>query len=904
MTVRERAQGLWHNRHLRLIGLVTVVCTVFYYLPPIAGLAGGTSMEGALGVLHDFYGLVFFVPVVYAAYVFGIRGVFITAILSMLIILPYAAFISPYSDGLLRATALAIILSAVGAAIAMLQKGDDERRKSERELKYLCDVGKAAEKSESLEVFLSSMIELVSKAVEHPGDTKVRIEVDDRVVESTGFEREALESVVTIPLRSKGTLHGTLTLGCTSGHRLSPQEIELLNSIADQIAVGIANSELYEETRQNVEWLAVVGEIAKAIASSTDIDEVFRTVTAGIGRLVEFDQASIHLVDREAGTMRVLALSRDIESGLGEGVVMPLEGSGTEWVVEHMRPRIEDDLASKECPFSSDNLLLAYGFVSLVQLPLVAKGRAFGTFNVRSRRPHAFGGKEAEFLERISNQLAIALENAALISQVRLSGRQMAGAGDGARVAQDTAAQSEQLMHLSEVAEEAVRDLNDALSSIVSRARQALEDARGRQVRANLEVIEKRALNGANTVRRLQDIAAVGPDVAPVPLDVAPGGNGERERGAGTGHDVDPLVGAGLFAELDQVSPFCGEAEIREAVMNILLNAMREGGEAGHGKGEKRVNDNGLSLTVNAVAVIDLEGDMIYVNRSFLQMWGYYSDKDVLERPAREFWQVEAGAADILGPLLRYGNWQGELKARKKDGTLFDVQMWASTVGEGDKPICIMASFIDITERMRTERELKESFNKLRQTLQETVDTLTRTIEKRDPYTARHQQRVTRLACAIAQEMGLSQQQVDTIRIAGILHDIGKVHIPTEVLAKPIWLSDIEKALVKTHPQIGYDIVSMLPFEGPVAQIILQHHEMLDGSGYPSGLHGEEILLEARVLAVADVVEAMSSSRPYRSVIGTERAVEEISQKRGTLYDPRAVDACIKLIQERGFKFD
>ena len=178
------------------------------------------------------------------------------------------------------------------------------------------------------------------------------------------------------------------------------------------------------------------------------------------------------------------------------------------------------------------------------------------------------------------------------------------------------------------------------------------------------------------------------------------------------------------------------------------------------------------------------------------------------------------------------------------------------------------------------------------------------TVETRDPYTAGHQRRATNLARAIATEIGLSEAQVDGIRMAGVVHDLGKISVPTEVLTKPGRLTKIEFNLVKAHPQVGYDILNRIGFPRPLTQIVLQHHERMDGSGYPSGLSGEEILLEARILAVADVVEAMSSHRPYRQALGIDKALEEISRNRGVLYDPEVVDACLKVFIEKGFKFE
>ena len=169
----------------------------------------------------------------------------------------------------------------------------------------------------------------------------------------------------------------------------------------------------------------------------------------------------------------------------------------------------------------------------------------------------------------------------------------------------------------------------------------------------------------------------------------------------------------------------------------------------------------------------------------------------------------------------------------------------------------------------------------------------------RDPYTVSHQQRVTRIACAIGAELGLSQERLRYLEIAGTLHDLGKIAVPGEILAKPGKLTELEFAIIKRHPQVGCDILKPLNFPATTTQIMLQHHERLDGSGYPLGLRGEEILLEARILGVADVVEAMCSHRPYRPALGLEMALEEISRNRGVLYDSMVVEACLKLYSSK-----
>ena len=206
--------------------------------------------------------------------------------------------------------------------------------------------------------------------------------------------------------------------------------------------------------------------------------------------------------------------------------------------------------------------------------------------------------------------------------------------------------------------------------------------------------------------------------------------------------------------------------------------------------------------------------------------------------------------------------------------------------------------------KQKMENTLKEREKILRKNLMETIKALTLAVEMRGIYAAGHQRKVSNLACNIAEEMDLTEEQVDGLRMAGSVHDIGTIQILTETLIKPDHLSQFESYMVKMHPQFGYDILKAIEFPYPVAQIVLQHHERIDGSGYPAGLLDGNILLEAKIIAVADIVEAMSSPRPYRPALGINTALEEISKDKGVLYDPEAVDACLKLFYEKEFKFE
>ena len=305
---------------------------------------------------------------------------------------------------------------------------------------------------------------------------------------------------------------------------------------------------------------------------------------------------------------------------------------------------------------------------------------------------------------------------------------------------------------------------------------------------------------------------------------------------------------------------------------------------------------------------VDIAGNFTFFNDSLCTLLGYSQD-ELMGMNNREYMDEENAkkvyqtfnAVYLTGEPARAFDWEVTRKDESRRFVEASVSLIRDPIGE---PARFRGIVRDVTERKRAEEELQRTLEKLREALGGIIQTVALTVETKDPYTAGHQRRVGNLARAIATEMGLSEEQIEGIHMAGGIHDLGKVGVPTEILGRPGPLSDLQFGLIKMHSQIGYDVLKTIEFPWPVAQIVLQHHERLDGSGYPQGLSGEEILLEARILAVADVVEAMASRRPYRPPRGLDKALEEISQNRGVLYDPEAVDACLKLFTEKGFEFE
>ena len=362
--------------------------------------------------------------------------------------------------------------------------------------------------------------------------------------------------------------------------------------------------------------------------------------------------------------------------------------------------------------------------------------------------------------------------------------------------------------------------------------------------------------------------------------------------------------------------------------------------------------DQGSKLGVDDLMEVILTSAADLVNADHAFFYVYNPDADALELKralgcsSKVGYRMEQGAG-VIGKVLRtgkpmivndYQSWEGrhldprcsQIRAVIALPLTFDGQVMGAlglahteegkTFGKEDMAVfsrfAALASVVllnetmcaqvqhELGERKRVWEELQRKNDRLEETFAATINALATTIEMKDPYTAAHQRWVTRLACAIAGEMDLAQEQIEGLRLAGLIHDIGKMNVPAELLLKPRRLTEIEYEAIKIHPQSGYDIVKEIQFPWPIAQIVLQHHERIDGSGYPQGISGTEILAEARLLAVADVVESMSSHRPYRDAHGIDIALDEIARNSGILYDPDAVEACLGVFKDKGFKFE
>ncbi|MEN6422774.1 MAG: PAS domain S-box protein [Smithella sp.] len=308
--------------------------------------------------------------------------------------------------------------------------------------------------------------------------------------------------------------------------------------------------------------------------------------------------------------------------------------------------------------------------------------------------------------------------------------------------------------------------------------------------------------------------------------------------------------------------------------------------------------------TPDCIAITRMkDGLLMDVNNGFEEITGWPRSK-ALGKTSYEinFWNDTADRAFMINEL-RSGRdiLHREFEFRRSDGSV-RAGIYSARSIKIDGEACLIFILQDVTEHKRMDAELQRTLDSLRKAFGTTIQVMISAIEMRDPYTAGHQKRCADIARAIATEMGFAQERIDGIRMVGTIHDIGKLSVPAEILTKPTKLTKIEFSLIKEHSRSGYDMLKNIESPWPLAEIIYQHHERMNGTGYPRKLKGDEILMEARIMAVADVVEAMSAHRPYRAALGIEAALTEIEKNRGILYDDAVVDACLRLFGDKGYK--
>lgn len=677
-----------------------------------------------------------------------------------------------------------------------------------------------------------------------------------------------------VPMLIGTRVTGVINVQAYRPHTWGEDDELLLCTIADQVAVAVENARLFEEEQHRTEEMVVLNELGQALTARLSVEEVLVEAYHQASLLVDTTNFYIGLYDEEKD--EVSFPFNVSESEIDNQITVMSASQGITGYI--IRNRTSVLLGENGLDWQEEKGVETFGqdAPSWLGVPLMIGDRVVGVMVVQSyTTSDLYNEHDRDLLTAIASPTAIALENARLFEAVQ---QELAERMRTEKALRESEGRFRRLYDSNTLgivywdSSDRLVDANDAFLDIIGYTHQDLLAEK-----LHLQDItppEYRHLDEKG-LEELRKTGACSPF--------------EKEYVRKDGTRVSVLIG-GAFLEsggdigVSYVIDVTGRKQMEKAL---------------------RESEERFTLAVqganDGIWDWNIQKHTLYWSPRMKELLGYADGElDV------DF--------DTFETFLHPGDRErtkATMEARLKDGGLYNVDhrlrtksgeyRWFHARGqalsdEAGNPIRMIGSTSDITDRRQAEE-------KLHRTLQEVIEALGQTTETRDLYTSSHQKRVTQLSTAIAREMKLSEEQIEGIRVAGLLHDIGKLSIPAEILSKPSQLSEIEYALFKAHPRVAYDILKAIDFPWPVAQIVLQHHERMDGSGYPQGLKGDEILVEPRILAVADVVEAMASHRPYRPSLGVDKALEEIAQNKGKLYDPKVVDVCIRLFDEKGFEF-
>jgi PAS domain S-box-containing protein len=736
---------------------------------------------------------------------------------------------------------------------------------------------------------------------------------DPRSIQVPGTPVEQ-EAMMFAPLKERERVIGVMSVSRLGDERpFHPADLELLKAFAAMATSAISNARLFEQTQRWATEMTSLYTISLRLATAGELSELLQTVVRQAAALVQTSGGGLYLYDPAADELELTVVHGIVpEEDLGIRL-KPGEGLSGKVMLER-RPLVVDDYRTWE---GRSPQCEGQPFTAVVGVPLLWQDQLIGVLNVTDdKEQRTFDENDVRLLTLLAQQAAAAIANARSLQAEQKRAEQLAVINELGR----SLAATLDLRSICRTAYEHVQQLVDCPYfgiSLFDPQQQTITAAFMLEQGQELDLSQFPPLSYDPQARtgRSKAIATGRPEIVSNMLRVTQQSNHEVYH-IGKGPETlsalyVPMIVEGQVIGLLEVQSCRKDAyrqedtELLSPVANHIGLAIQNARLFDETRRLKEFNESIVQTMTEGIIIEDANGICTFVNPAAAEMLDYTPEELIGQHwtaivpPDQQPIVQAADERRRRGESDRY-----ELELVRKDGRRLMALVSSSPRFEDGRFVGTMAVFTDITERKLAEEERQQSYLRLQRALEGTVQVLISAVEMRDPYTAGHQRRVAQLACAIAKEMGFSQERIEAIRIAGLTHDVGKISVPAEILSKPGKLTDIQWSMIKAHPQISYDILREVEFPWPVAEIVLQHHERMDGSGYPRGLLGKDTLLEARILAVADVVEAMASYRPYRPAHGVDRALEEISQNKGTLYDPEVVDACLRLFAEKGFEFE
>ncbi len=634
----------------------------------------------------------------------------------------------------------------------------------------------------------------------------------------------------------------------------------------DGLLTVITNGRDVTERKQAERLQNAVYQIAQAADESPSVDDLFKSVHASIRTVMPANNFYIALYDAVNDLISFPYFVDEVDAPPA-----PLKASKglTEYVIRTGRPLLCDEATDLELRGRGEVEVVGAPSAIWIGVPLIVERKTIGVMVVQHYSdPKAYGLPELRMLEYVSSQVAKSIERKRTEEALRKSEQRLS-------------------LHIQQTPLGVIEwDTGFRVLQWNRAAERIFGWTAAEAVGRHAAFIVPEAFNG---------------HVDQIWQDLMGGNGGARSTNENTTKD-----GRTIYCEWYNTALKDGQGRVI-GVASLVEDITEQKRAEEALRDSEELHRKLLASIPDMIIRTDLEGKIIFANDIATRASGSAGASELTGRSVFSFVASEdlenATASIKLMFEKRIGPQQYSLVVNGGKKVPYEVN-GAVLRNPDQTPYGMIFLCRDITDRKQAETDLHQSLRKLRLTLKSAIDALASAIELRDPYTAGHQERVTRLASAIAIEMGLSEERIEGIQIAGLIHDIGKLYVPAEILSKPAKLNELEYSMIKMHCQVGFTILSKIDFPWPIAKIVHQHHEAVNGSGYPQALTGKDILLEARILCVADVVEAMSSHRPYRPALGVQAALDEIVQKRGILYDREVVDACLKVFADRNFKFE
>ena len=714
--------------------------------------------------------------------------------------------------------------------------------------------------------------------------------------------RYGIRSWLWLPLRVEGRLLGAVVLFASQPEAFSKEKVESLEKMADSVSLAVENARLYNESQERLARLVTLREIDRAISANLSLDDIIQVVLEKVIPHMAVDAVGVSLMDWER--KRTILAHMLLPSGVRiEGEAFELSNSLLDELGIKKAAVVIYDLQSDPRVQNHRELIHRYNLRSYIGIPLVVQDEAIGVLHLFTTEPRIFDQEDLNFFATLAGQAAISVQNARLYNAAlrRLTGM-------------ETLAGLTLQMQQYRDEEEMARHLLLAISKVtgVGMAAYFSYDEDSKMVRLTAHHGFKGEREGTVSARFAFPLGEEKGVVGLVAYTRKPLYLPDAQKDS-RWVPLGPPIHSAYFLPLFNEDHLFGVCGVFSQELDGLSREQRALGDTFASYASMAMENAWLHMKAVAAAqdwqdTFDSMMDMVYiVDRDFTILRVNKSTAQTLRIKPEEFltkkcYQIfhnldhpievcpkvrvektgEAQMIELKEPFL-------------KKTLLISCSPLEEHGGQFGRFVHVVR---DVTEQRKVEGMVQQLEESLAMSFYGVTQAIAKMVEARDPYTSGHAERVSEMAVLLAQEMGLSGTDIEGIRVSGILHDIGKVSVPAELLTKPTKLTDLEVAMVQKHPLSGYEVLKDIKFPWPVAEAILQHHERLDGSGYPEGLRGaQQIGLYAQILAVADVMEAMSAHRPYRAALGLEAAVKEIKKGRGTSYSPEVVDACLRLIK-------